>query len=546
MRLINTTTHVLQDPFYGEIPDYAILSHRWRQDASLEVTFEEMESKTEEEIKTVSTKEEERYSKIINCCKQASLVGLEHVWVDTCCIKKSSTAELTDALVSMWQWYRKAQVCYVYLADVPSGEDPCAADSRFRKSDWFKRGWTLQELIAPLHVVFFDESWKIIGTKASLQQVVSEITHIPTRVLLMNAPGNISVAERMYWASGRKTARVEDEAYCLMGLFGVSMPMVYGEGKRAFERLQLEILKISDDQSLFAWGSADPKNAGVLASSPAEFRNFRDISYVEDEFHQPYSMTNKGLHITLPFVTRANEADDGNNTDHHDKVYIAVLSCRRKGRKLGIFLQKKVQGTSVRYIRVSNRQLLEMVNDDPLQNREIYIRAMDHSKFQAVDWMERDPQYIFSFRNLPRPRIPVAVEHETSLISWIQDAQPLQLRFWTSGHAGILVFKRPNLAGYLAVCIGVHNYNIWCDMVMVDTDNIQSLAQTNWDGSRQRRWKNYDRMKLPLSDPTKVANLEIWRGRVDGQRAYLVDFKIEGDDQFVLHKIGRGCCFGAA
>ncbi|KAE8423072.1 HET-domain-containing protein [Aspergillus pseudocaelatus] len=274
MRLLNTNTCRLRDPVYDSIPDYAILSHRWGA-AKDEVTFEEIEQADHKDFEA-----RPGYRKIQNCCAQAKSVGLENVWVDTCCIKKSSTAELTAALNSMFHWYRNAQVCYCYLADVPSNENPSIANSSFRRSNWFKRGWTLQELLAPLHVVFFAEDWKVLGTKASLQSVISEITGLSSQILLMNHGGEISVAERMSWAANRETAQVEDKAYCLMGLFGVSMPMMYGEGEKAFERLQLEIMKVSDDQSLFAWVRNDSLNrkTGLLARSPSEFRDSANIS----------------------------------------------------------------------------------------------------------------------------------------------------------------------------------------------------------------------------------------------------------------------------
>ena len=128
----------------------------------------------------------------------------------------------------MFHWYRNSRVCYSYLDDVPSSDEPRSENSRFRKSRWFTRGWTLQELLAPLYVVFFGSDWTEIGTKSSLQEVISDITGIDSQVLLTNYGGEISVAQRMAWASKRETSRVEDEAYCLMGFFGVNMPMLYG------------------------------------------------------------------------------------------------------------------------------------------------------------------------------------------------------------------------------------------------------------------------------------------------------------------------------
>lgn len=182
----------------------------------------------------------------------------------------------------MFRWYRDASVCYVFLSDVPpSGaqsseddggeeasdedsverdtegatEDPRDANSAFRHSRWFRRGWTLQELIAPRVVVFLSLDWRFLGTKASLVKVVQAVTGIDRRVLLHRMRlDEVSVAQRMSWAATRKTTRVEDEAYSLLGIFGINMPTLYGEGWRAFIRLQEEIVKRIPDQSLFTWG----------------------------------------------------------------------------------------------------------------------------------------------------------------------------------------------------------------------------------------------------------------------------------------------------
>ncbi|KAI0376839.1 heterokaryon incompatibility protein-domain-containing protein [Hypomontagnella monticulosa] len=240
MRLINTKTMLLEllpNQLIPNIPDYAILSHRWEED---EVTFEDMENRAE------SLQSKKGYKKIEKSCEIASAIGFEYIWIDTCCINKANEQELTDALASMFHYYRDAQVCYAYLTDVPSGDNPYKGDSFFRRSSWFTRAWTLQELVAPLYVTFFDRDWKEIGTKSSLQAVVKEITGIPSQVLLMNSPCVVSVAQRMNWCEGRETTEPEDKVYCMLGLLGVRMPVKYGEGYEAASRRlteQIAILK---------------------------------------------------------------------------------------------------------------------------------------------------------------------------------------------------------------------------------------------------------------------------------------------------------------
>ena len=156
----------------------------------------------------------------------------------------------------MFNWYKGAHTCYAFLRDVPSDTDVREKDSKFWKSRWFERGWTLQELIAPLVVIFLSEDWEFLGTKAVLAEVIYEITFIDPEVLThKRALSDESVADRMRWAANRKTTWVEDEAYSLLGIFAITMPTLYGEGRYAFRRLQEEILQRIPDQSLFAWGS---------------------------------------------------------------------------------------------------------------------------------------------------------------------------------------------------------------------------------------------------------------------------------------------------
>ncbi|KAK4460442.1 ankyrin repeat-containing domain protein [Cladorrhinum samala] len=263
---------------------YAILSHVWGES---ELTIQDVQASVGQTKKG--------YSKVINCCSRAKSDGFDYVWIDTCCIDKTSSAELSEAINSMYRWYQDADVCYVHLADVPSVPFP---DSR-----WFTRGWTLQELIAPSVVVFVDENWRDLGTKATLQEAIMRSTNIPAAVLAGNGPSNASVAQRMSWAARRQTTRVEDIAYCLLGIFGVNMPLLYGEGERAFIRLQEEIIRTSDDQSIFAWRSDDSRS-GLLATGPAAFADSGNvIACSHPGFDNgPMSISNRGVHLSIPFI----------------------------------------------------------------------------------------------------------------------------------------------------------------------------------------------------------------------------------------------------
>ncbi|TBU55493.1 hypothetical protein BD310DRAFT_825619 [Dichomitus squalens] len=192
--------------------------------------------------------------KIRDACRVAREAGHRYLWIDSCGIDKTSSSELTESINSMYKWYGLAEVCYAYLADVPSGEDPRADQSAFRESRWHKRGWTLQELIAPFDVVFLAEDRTQIGTKLALVDLVEEITGIPEGALIhAKSLDEFSVAQRLSWAAQRETTREEDRAYSLLGIFNINMPTLYGEGARAFRRLQEEILRRIPDLSLFAW-----------------------------------------------------------------------------------------------------------------------------------------------------------------------------------------------------------------------------------------------------------------------------------------------------
>ncbi|KIL83622.1 hypothetical protein FAVG1_13156 [Fusarium avenaceum] len=246
-----------------------------------EVSFEDMKVENTQKV---------GMQKVIGCCQQAKADDIKYVWIDTCCINKDSSKELDEAINSMFQWYRRASVCYTYLTDVAHDDDPWDPTSKFYSSSWFRRGWTLQELLAPGVLRFYSQNWDLLGTKADLSGEIEKITGIPRKFLLGWVDFHqASVAQRMSWASKRETKREEDMAYCLLGIFNVTMPMIYGEGRRAFQRLQLRIMEQTTDESILAWGMPSPGSecltqswednlsSGVFGSSPADFVNCGDI-----------------------------------------------------------------------------------------------------------------------------------------------------------------------------------------------------------------------------------------------------------------------------
>lgn len=230
----------LVEQFGKDIKPYAILSHTWGSDHD-EISFKDLERG--------AYKDKAGFRKLEFCRLQSAHDGLEYFWVDTCCIDKSSSAELMEAINSMYRWYQGAAKCYVYLADVTIDQSrgttlECLQlwRQQFRESRWFRRGWTLQELVAPKIVEFFDSDGARLGDRNSLIQEIHEATKIPVDALTGDDPGNFSIEARFSWAEGRETKREEDAVYSLLGLFDIYMPLIYGEGReRALKRLMKEL-----------------------------------------------------------------------------------------------------------------------------------------------------------------------------------------------------------------------------------------------------------------------------------------------------------------
>ncbi|KAM6534548.1 hypothetical protein FALCPG4_004180 [Fusarium falciforme] len=259
MRLLHTRNLQLETFIGKKTPGYAILSHTWGDD---EVLFQDLESGPAQ-----NWREGRGASKVLGAAAQAASDGHTYIWIDTCCIDKSSSAELSEAINSMYAWYKRSRVCYAYLEDILIPDATLLGLSR-----WFTRGWTLQELIAPSEVRFFTSSWEFLGRRDQLAKSISEITRIDPHVLKFGQQTPLEtypIGQRMAWAAGRTTTRTEDMAYCLLGLFQVNMPLLYGEGRKAFLRLQEEILRqsTSKDHSILL----HRESGHIFASQPSSF-----------------------------------------------------------------------------------------------------------------------------------------------------------------------------------------------------------------------------------------------------------------------------------
>ncbi|KAK4626870.1 hypothetical protein CLAFUW4_04848 [Fulvia fulva] len=285
---------------------YAILSHTWDTNPKNEVSYKDLKrDKTVDEFARRKAKDKAGFSKVDHACRQAQKDGYKYIWIDTCCINKDSSAELSEAINSMYRWYANAGICYAYLSDVSTEKvtaDKAKLEAKLSKAKWFERGWTLQELIAPSAMQFFDRDWRKFGAKTDLTDIISNITGIDRTILLnRDLLGSACIGTRMSWAAKRQTTRIEDEAYSLLGIFGVNMPMIYGEGPRAFLRLQEEILRRSTDISIFAWLPWKPDTRGVLFAPGAKgFERCGKVYPAADMTGgRAFELTNKGLRISL-------------------------------------------------------------------------------------------------------------------------------------------------------------------------------------------------------------------------------------------------------
>ncbi len=302
MFLINAMTLRVEEFVNGSTPRYAILSHTWDR---YDITFQDLRDRAEG--RESSREYDDR--KLVGLCKQTILDGLTHAWLDSCCIDKSSSASVSEAINSMFDWFANSTCCYAYLSDVDMEMIHTEGVERtIRTSRWFTRGWTLPELIAPRRLVFFTRDWTEIGTKSQLAGEISRITRIHSDVLShKRSVTSYSVATRMSWAADRHTTRIEDMAYCLMGLFGISMPLLYGEGKRAFRRLQQEIMRNTNDLTLLAWSRTHPTSIGpaagtafdLLAEDPSDFAHSAGIEPTNNSLWA-VAVTDKGVWLDGP------------------------------------------------------------------------------------------------------------------------------------------------------------------------------------------------------------------------------------------------------
>lgn len=379
-------------------PRYAILSHVW---SAYELLYEHVVAGSYDKCW-------EGYQKVEGCCRLALQQGYLYVWIDTCCIDKSSSAELQETINSMFDLYKGADVCYAHLADVAHSASPRELGSQFRTSKWFTRGWTLQELIAPSNVVFLTMEWDTIGDKVALADVIEQITNVDYGALCgVVSVQEVSVARRMSWAAKRQTTRLEDRAYSLLGLFGINMPTIYGEGNNAFYRLQQTILAQNADHSIFAWGvdGIDSTLRGILATSPDEFEDSDNVITTPYKlFRETWGIASPvpdiqkstvGLRIEVPVVRDPNPDAQGDRWIYVGlacKNVVSDLPSHRMGT-VGLLLMRARDATDV-YVRPCLTGVLDFDRMASVAGawKVEHIRIADHYQWGGDDWAPLIPQ----------------------------------------------------------------------------------------------------------------------------------------------------------
>ena len=424
-----------------EATSYAILSHRWTEQ---EVDYEEivdlakMEKDEQNEVR-----QRLGYKKILASCEQAKKDELKWLWADTCCIDKRSSAELSEAINSMYRWYENSGVCYAYLQDVRLSFPRLINKEMYPNSEgwpeWFSRGWTLQEMIAPQNVQFFDESWESIGNKKMLAYTLSRITGVPPQILTDGLSSNrLCVAQIISWAADRTTTRVEDRAYSLLGLLDINMPMLYGEGRKAFHRLQLEIIRTSNDQSIFAWGcSADSEGraGSVLADDPSFFRGCGEMELmdwqkfirslkddmpekslcpIEEDRFGIFPITNRGIQISLPVCSYAGSGS----------LFQAWLPCRESPRSKPVSIKLALwKSDYYRYF-----VPFPSSTEHTIRFRQIYLRYQDV--------LHRDITFEIDDTAITEKRFTYCGAYPpTGNTLTFTDARPLSVRVYSDSHA---------------------------------------------------------------------------------------------------------------
>lgn len=455
MRLLTTDGDLRLEDFADAkaAPDYAILSHRWGQ---CEVTYQDLQRP---DFAPLDDAQNLSWSKICNSRNTARHLGFSHIWIDSCCIDQKSSAELSESINSMYSWYENAGLCIAYLMDDDGTE------SSFEKSVWWTRGWTLQELIAPKELLFYSSDWKPRHTRFQKASLIEKMTGISSVILekpSRKALRELSVATKLSWATRRETAKEEDQAYSLLGLFEIHMATLYGEGRHnALWRLQMEIYHRTSDHTLFAWDryTASQLVSNILAS---QLKDFEDLKLLHKTTYQDlgldvnqatrvthaYSASSHGLCVQFLYIPKStiscHFSDDvvqylTRDSPKTEKVtgYL-ILACRNELKKL-VFVPVRIL-ESGQVLRHGDRFTANShIDSRQLQRIDVYLTAPSVYPDVELDalWCGRDQQmtcrasifdeFLTSSDGLG---LRCSKKPDVAAASWEMKWQPAEILFW--------------------------------------------------------------------------------------------------------------------
>ena len=318
---------------------YAVLSHCWCTAGENELPFHEIKNLTIDAADKLQKLD--GYQRILGACKKAYDDGIEWLWAMPYCVPWGNGTDVSEAVNAMYRWCANSKRCYAYLHDV--NKDHPFIETSINNSKWFLCSWTLQPSIACRDMEFVDCNWTKIRNKANMAPALSSITGIPEQALTDGLPGPYnpcrpSVAQIMSWASKRETRRVEDQAYSLLGLFGVHLSVRYGEEEIAFQRLQEAIIKeYNNDHTIFAWFDG-VRPGSVLANNPSCFLGSSDVirldppvafssgfpatAITQSKVHERFQVAKGCIELWPPVILNGS----GNGVQ-------AKLACRRTGSR---------------------------------------------------------------------------------------------------------------------------------------------------------------------------------------------------------------------
>lgn len=362
------------------------------------------------------------------------------------------------------------------------------ADNPFARCRWATRGWTLQELVAPASVRFYYDDWSLMGDKREFIEELSDATGIPIFVLENGDISEVSIAERMSWASNRNTTRIEDIAYCLLGIFDIQMPLLYGEGEKAFIRLQEEILKSTDDYSIFAWRARSASHTlsgsiyrGLLARHPREFHGCGPVEREHVYSNSPINSTSLGIRIQLEFL-----ADPDANSKDKSR-FLAMIHCTNNmNQRFGIYLRSL--DSANQYARVDADKLVPIDDWPTGQPRTIYVRQklVISPNFYTPEIQCFRAQRRTSNHSIP----PVRITHAYPPEYWSQENLELRIPESSKTFLGVL-FVRAHSSSYGAstlfqIIVGLDRSkkHYWCKAV----DNTPALttSRSRWQAKAWR------------------------------------------------------------